>query len=82
MDSFEINKIIAAVLLIALLVIGIGKISDIAFHVDKPEKSAYKVDIQESSQTSSSIAEKIGRPSTISIAGVVIIFFTLNTLIE
>ena len=59
MDSFEINKIIAAVLLIALLVIGIGKISDIAFHVDKPEKSAYKVDIQESTQVSSSIAEKI-----------------------
>ena len=59
MDSFEINKIIAAVLLIALLVIGIGKISDIAFQVDKPEKSAYKVDIQESSQTSSSITKKI-----------------------
>ena len=59
MDSFEINKIIAAVLLIALLVIGIGKISDIAFHVDKPKKSAYKVDIQENSQISSSIAEKI-----------------------
>ena len=59
MDSFEINKIIAAALLIALLVIGIGKISDIAFHVDKPEKSAYKVDIQESSQISNSIAEKI-----------------------
>ena len=59
MDSFEINKIIAAVLLIALLVIGIGKISDIAFHVDKPKKSAYKVDIQESSQISSSTAEKI-----------------------
>ncbi len=59
MDSFEINKIIAAVLLIALLVIGIGKISDIAFHVDKPKKSAYKVDIQESKQISSSIAEKI-----------------------
>ena len=59
MDSFEINKIIAAVLLIALLVIGIGKISDIAFHVDKPEKSAYEVDIQESSQASSSMKEKI-----------------------
>ena len=59
MDSFEINKIIAAVLLIALLVIGIGKISDIAFQVDKPEKSAYKVDIQESSQILSSTAEKI-----------------------
>ncbi len=59
MDSFEINKIIAAVLLIALLVIGIGKISDIAFRVDKPEKSAYKVDIQEGDQISSSTAEKI-----------------------
>ena len=59
MDSFEINKIIAAVLLIALLVIGIGKISDIAFQVDKPEKSAYKVDIQESSKISSSVAEKV-----------------------
>ncbi len=59
MDSFEINKIIAAVLLIALIVIGIGKISDIAFHVDKPEKSAYEVDIQESSQASSSMKEKI-----------------------
>ena len=59
MDSFEINKIIAAVLLIALIVIGIGKISDIAFHVDKPEKSAYKVEIQEGNQISSSIAEKI-----------------------
>ena len=59
MDSFEINKIIAAVLLIALLVIGIGKISDIAFHVDKPEKSAYEVDIQESTQVASSTAKKI-----------------------
>ena len=59
MDSFEINKIIAAVLLIALIVIGIGKISDIAFHVDKPEKSAYEVDIQESTQVASSTAKKI-----------------------
>ena len=59
MDSFEINKIIAAVLLIALIIIGIGKISDIAFHVDKPEKSAYKVEIQESSKESSLTIEKI-----------------------
>jgi len=59
MDSFEINKIIAAVLLIALLVIGIGKISDIAFHVDKPAKSAYKVDIQEGSQISGAVDKKI-----------------------
>jgi len=55
MDSFEINKIIGAILLIALIVIGIGKVSDIAFRVDKPEKSAYKVDIQNSTSSLSSV---------------------------
>ena len=49
MDSFEVNKIIAAILLVALIIIGIGKISDVAFHVDKPEKSAYKVETLEGS---------------------------------
>ena len=58
MDSFEINKIIAAVLLVALIVIGIGKIADLAFHVDKPEKSAYKVDMPETELASSSNTEK------------------------
>lgn len=41
MDSFELNKIIAAVLLVALLVIGIGKVSDMIFYVEKPEKPGY-----------------------------------------
>ena len=59
MDSFEVNKIIAAVLLVALIVIGIGKISDIAFKVDKPNKSAYKVEIQEDNSAISSKTEKI-----------------------
>ena len=44
MDSFELNKIIAAVLLTALVVIGIGKITDILFYVEKPKQSAYKVE--------------------------------------
>ena len=44
MDSFEINKIIAAVLLTALIIIGIGKFTDILFHVEKPKESAYKID--------------------------------------
>ena len=47
MDSFEINKIIAAVLLVALLVIGIGKISNLLFNVEKPEISGYKVEVTE-----------------------------------
>ena len=54
MDSFELNKIIAAVLMVALLVIGIGKFSDIIFHVDKPEIPGYKVDIDQVATTTAS----------------------------
>ena len=47
MDSFEINKIVASILLIALLFIGIGKISNLIFHVDKPETPGYKIELPE-----------------------------------
>ena len=48
MDSFEINKIIASILLVALLIIGISKISNVIFKVEKLESSAYKVEIPDS----------------------------------
>ena len=52
MDSFELNKIIGAILLVALLVIGIGKISNLVFKINKPEKSNYKVELDvESAKT-------------------------------
>ncbi len=54
MDSFELNKIIAAVLLTALIVIGIGKFTDILFYVEKPKQSAYKVEGLEVASTSNS----------------------------
>ena len=56
MDSFEINKIVAAILVVFLVIFGIGKISDIVFHVEKPNTSAYKVEVStaSSSQNSSS----------------------------
>ena len=50
MDSFEINKIIAAVLLIALLTIGIAKISDLVFYVKKPDTPGYKVEVIEKTE--------------------------------
>tara|TARA_B100001057_G_scaffold116208_1_gene114733 strand:- start:54 stop:596 length:543 start_codon:yes stop_codon:yes gene_type:complete len=64
MDSFEINKIIAAILLTALLIIGIGKFADILFHVDKPEQSAYKIEgletvVASSAQGETKIEEKV-----------------------
>tara|TARA_B100001175_G_C19062432_1_gene427268 strand:- start:49 stop:573 length:525 start_codon:yes stop_codon:yes gene_type:complete len=49
MDSFEINKIVAAVLVVFLVVFGIGKISDLVFHVEKPNTSAYKVEVSTAS---------------------------------
>ena len=54
MDSFEINKIVAAVLMVALLVIGIGKLSDVIFHVEKPETPGYAVEVEQVSTASSS----------------------------
>ena len=57
MDSFELNKIIGAVLLTALIIIGIGKITDILFHVEKPKESAYKIEGLEVVSTSSSSIE-------------------------
>ena len=54
MDSFEINKIIAAVLLTALIIIGIGKFTDILFHVEKPKESAYKIEGLEVAATNAS----------------------------
>ena len=65
MDSFEINKIIAAILLTALIIIGIGKFTDILFHVEKPKESAYKIEglematTQTSSNSETKVEEKI-----------------------
>ena len=59
MDSFEINKIVAAVLMVALLVIGIGKLSDAIFHVEKPETPGYAVDVEEAVKVSSSTKDNV-----------------------
>ena len=53
MDSFEINKIIAAVLLVALLIIGINKLSNVIFYVDKPKTPGYVVEVEQASSSTS-----------------------------
>ena len=68
MDSFEINKIVASILLIALLFIGIGKISDLIFHVDKPETAGYKVDVPESDNVTQISVEKTEEVEEVDIA--------------
>ena len=57
MDSFELNKIIAAVLMVALLIIGIGKISNLIFHVEKPKTPGYAVEVENVVSTSSISSE-------------------------
>ena len=52
MDSFEINKIVAAILMVALLIIGIGKLSDIIFYVEKPKTPGYAVEVDNAVSTS------------------------------
>ena len=65
MDSFEINKIISAILLTALIIIGIGKLTDALFYVEKPKESAYKIEglemaaTQTSSNSETKVEEKI-----------------------
>jgi cytochrome c len=57
MNSFEINKIITAILVTILVVFGIGKISDIIF--DKKDKNivAYKVEAPEGTPGEANAAE-------------------------
>ncbi len=57
MDSFELNKIIAAVLMVALLIIGIGKVADVIFHVEKPETPGYVVEMEQAVTTTQTTAE-------------------------
>jgi len=63
MDSFEINKIVAAILMVALLIIGIGKLSNVIFHVEKPKTPGYAVEVEQattvSSSTEKAVEEKI-----------------------
>ena len=59
MDSFEINKIIAAILMVALLIIGISKISKIVFHVEKPKKPGYAVEVEQVASASASTVEVV-----------------------
>ena len=51
MDSFELNKIVAAILMVALLIIGISKISNVIFKVEKPKTPGYAVEVQEAVTT-------------------------------
>ena len=55
------NKIIVSIVITLILVLGINKITDVIFYVEKPEKSAYQVNVttvaSTETQTSSANSE-------------------------
>ena len=57
MNSFEINKIITAILVTILVVFGIGKISNIIFDKDDKNIVAYKVEAPEGSSVQAKTSE-------------------------
>ena len=57
MNSFEIQKIISAILITVLVVFGIGKISDFIFNGEENTIVAYKVDATERISEDSSASE-------------------------
>ena len=66
MDSFEINKIVAAILMVALLIIGIAKVSNIIFHVEKPKNPGYSVEVEQ--EANNSATAKIAEEKEIDIS--------------
>ena len=62
MNSFELNKIITAILVTILVVFGIGKISNIIFDKDDKNIVAYKVEAPEG------LAEQSSSQSSVDIA--------------
>ena len=75
MDSFELNKIIAAILMVALLVIGLGKVADSVFHVKKPKNPGYQVEVESQStkgiSQSAEVIEKIDIAQIMALGDVV-----------
>ncbi len=70
MNSFEINKIITAILVTVLIVFGIGKISDVIFKNDSTNVVAYKVEAPEGSIIKSSSEASVDISALISIGDI------------
>ena len=70
MNSFEINKIITAILVTILVVFGIGKISDIIFDKDDKNIVAYKVEAPEGMAVQASAEASVDISALLAMADV------------
>jgi cytochrome c len=63
MDTFEINKIVACILIVALIFIGLANLGEILYEVEKPEIAHYQVeDLGDSLTTASETHEDTSTP--------------------
>ena len=67
------NKIIASIILVIILILGINKITDIIFYVEKPEKSAYQV-----ASVSTTSAETISASSSAGSGDIIALLASAN----
>ena len=69
MDSFEFNKIAAAVLIVALLLIGLNQIADFIYQVKKPQTPGYKVEgvVEEAKTASKDEIKKVEKLADIKV---------------
>ena len=76
------NKIVAAVLMVALLVIGIGKLSNVIFHVEKPKTPGYAVEVEQATIVSSStekvVEEKVDIAALMAMGDITLGGFAIN----
>ena len=72
------NKIIVSVVFTIILVLGINKITDTIYYVEKPEKSAYQV----ASDTTSASAKSTETSSTSSESGDIMTLFASTSATE
>ena len=72
------NKIIVSIVFAIILVLGINKVTDVIFYVEKPEKSAYQV-ANVTSVTNSTSAETV---STSSESGEIMALFASVSAVE
>jgi len=72
------NKIIVSIVLAVILVLGINKITDVIFYVEKPEKSAYQV----ASVTSASSTTTTEESSVVSGTGDIMALFASTSTAE
>ena len=66
MNSFEINKIIAAIILTIVIVFGVNKLSDVIYYVKAPEGNTYNI-VAETKEISKGDTVKTGGDINISV---------------